>query len=178
MNTWNENSPIENEGGMEERLWNFIDGLSQPEEKKLVEQLLQFNAAWKDKYNELLQVHDVLQSSAIDAPSMRFTKNVMEEISRQHIAPATKSYINNKIIWGLGIFFITMLIGFLVYGFGQMDLSSGKSYGITKNLDKIDFSKFFNNNWINAFMLVNVVIGLVLLDSYLSMKKKSFRRHL
>ena len=86
----------------------------------MIEQLLQNDAEWKTKYDELLQVNELLQSSELEAPSLRFTKNVMEEIARLHIAPATKSYINKKIIWGIGFFFIAMLLGFLIYGFGQM----------------------------------------------------------
>jgi magnesium-transporting ATPase (P-type) len=164
-------------GGMEERLWNYIDGTASATEKTVIEQLLESEAAWKTKYKELLEVNQLLQASELESPSLRFTKNVMEEISKLHIAPATKNYINNRIIWGLGIFFITMMVGFLVYGFGQISFgSSGKESVITKNLDKVDFSKFFNNNWINAFMMINVVIGLFLLDNFLSNKRKAFRK--
>ncbi len=100
----------------------------------------------------------------------------MEEISKLHIAPATKSYINNKIIWGIGFFFIALVAGFLIYGFGQMDWTSGTESSITKNINKIDFSKFFNNTLVNVFMMINVVLGLFLLDSYLSNKRKAFRK--
>ena len=106
---------------IEERLWNFIDGTASAGEKTVIEQLLEINAEWKAKYHELLQVNELLKSTELEGPSMRFTKNVMEEISKLHIAPATKSYINKKIIWGIGVFFITLFVGFLIYGFGQMD---------------------------------------------------------
>ncbi len=161
---------------IEERLWNFIDGTISADEKSVIEQLLQSNAEWKEKYNELLQVNELLQSSDLEAPSLRFSKNVMEEISKFHIAPATKSYINKKIIWSIGFFFIAMLIGVLIYGFGQMTFGSGEETTISKNLSKLDFSKFFSNTWVNAFMMINVVIGLVLLDNYLSNKRKEFRK--
>jgi hypothetical protein len=36
-----------------------------------------------------------------------------------------KNYINKKIIWGITIFFLTTIVGFLVYGFGQINWSSG-----------------------------------------------------
>nr|MBP7109894.1 hypothetical protein [Chitinophagaceae bacterium] len=117
-----------------------------------------------------------LKSSELEAPSMRFSKNVMEEISKLHIAPATKNYINNKIIWGIGFFFIALLIGLLVYGFGQMEWTSGSESSISKNINKIDFSKFFNNSFVNAFMMINVILGLFLLDNYLNIKRKAFRK--
>ncbi len=161
---------------MEDRLWNFIDGTISADEKTVIEKLLQTDAEWKDKYNELLEINKLLYSTELEAPSLRFSKNVMEEITKLHIAPAAKNYIDKKIIWGIGFFFIAMLVGFLVYGFGQMTFSGGEESTISKSISKIDFSKFFNNNWINAFMMINVVLGLFLLDNYLSVKRKSFRK--
>ncbi|MDZ4809916.1 MAG: hypothetical protein SGI96_16880 [Bacteroidota bacterium] len=169
------NSPL-GAGGIEERLWNFIDGTVSAKEKSVIEQLLQSNAEWKEKYNELLQINELLQSSDLEAPSLRFSKNIMEEISKLHIAPATKSYINKKIIWGIGFFFIAMLVGFLIYGFAQMSLTGGEETILSKDIIKVDFSKFFSNTWVNAFMMINIVIGLVLLDNYLSNKRKEFRK--
>ncbi|MBK9568996.1 MAG: hypothetical protein IPO53_03115 [Chitinophagaceae bacterium] len=163
---------------IEERLWNFIDGTAIPSEIPVIEQLLQSDEAWKKKYKELLQVNKLLKSSELDAPSLRFTKNVMEEISRLHIAPATKSYINNKIIWGIGFFFIASLVGFLIYGFGQMGLSVGEETSLSRNLNKVDFSKFFSNTWVNAFLMINVVLGLFLLDNFFTAKRKEFRKQL
>jgi hypothetical protein len=163
---------------MEERLWNYIDGSASVEEKSVIEKLLAADAEWKAKYHELLDLDAMLKSSELEHPSIRFTKNVMEEISKLHIAPATKSYLNKKIIWSIGFFFIALLIGFLVYGFGQMFASggSGEETNISKNIGKVDFSKFFNNSWINAFMMINVVLGLFLLDNYLNQKRKKFTK--
>ena len=161
---------------MEERLWNFIDGTVSAGEKTVIENLLQSDVEWKAKYSELLQVNELLQASELEAPSLRFSKNVMEEISKLHIAPATKSYINKKIIWGIGFFFIAMLVGFLIYGFAQMSLSTGEETEIGKKLSKFDFSKFFNNTWVNVFMMINVILGLFLLDNYFTNKRKEFRK--
>lgn len=175
MNKNNANSPS-GAGGMEERLWSFIDGSISPAEKTVIEELLAKDAAWKAKYKELLEINQLLLSSEMHAPSLRFTKNVMEEISRLHIAPATKSYINKKIIWAVGFFFIAMLLGFIIYGLSQMGFSGSEESTISKNINKIDFSKFFNNTWMNALMMINIVIGLLLFDNYLTSKKKEFRK--
>ena len=160
----------------EERLWDYIDGHSSVEDKTVIERLLQDDAEWKQAYQELLEVNKLLHSSELEAPSLRFSKNVMEEISRMQIAPATRSYINNRIIWGLGIFFVTLIIGFLGYGIGQGNWAADNSSTFTDKLGQLDFSKFFNNTWINAFMMINVVLGLFLLDNYLSNKRKEFRK--
>lgn len=163
---------------LEEQLWEYIDGTVSASDRTRIESLIQSQAVWKEKYNELLEISQLLQTSDLEAPSLRFSKNVMEEISRLQIAPATKSYINNKIIWGIGIFFITMLVAILGYGFSQMDwTSNGKeTISFSEQLGKLDTSKFFNNDLINVFMMINVILGLLLLDNYLRNKRKEFRK--
>ncbi|HWR31902.1 MAG TPA: hypothetical protein VN451_00135, partial [Chitinophagaceae bacterium] len=74
------------------------------------------------------------------------------------------------------LFFITLLAGFLIYGFGQSGVNSGGEDFVAKNLNKIDFSKFFSNTVVNVFMLINVVLGLFLLDNYLTNKRKQFKK--
>ena len=162
--------------GMESRLWDYIDGTSSAGEKSTIEKLLESNLEWKTKYHELLEVHQLMQATELESPSLRFTKNVMEEIAKIHIAPATKTYINKKIIWGIAFFFIALMAGFLIYGFGQMDWTSSQSSTISEKLNKIDLSKFFSNTWVNVFMMINVVLGLFLLDNYLSNKRKEFKK--
>lgn len=159
---------------MEERLWNYIDGAGDAGERSAIEQLLESNVEWRSKYQELLDVHQLLNATELDEPSMRFTRNVMEEIARLQIAPATKSYINKKIIYGIGAFFITMIVGFLVYGISQIDWSAGSNSNqvIPIDFDKVNFSVFFNNTYVNMFMMLNVVLGLMFLDRYLANKKK------
>src|SRR5215216_5107425 len=109
-----ENTSFENED-IEARLWNYIDGLTNASETATIEKLVAENAAWRVKYKELLELHQLVQSTELEEPSMRFTKNIMEEISRLYIAPAAKTYINKKVIWGIGGSLIAMIVGFLIY---------------------------------------------------------------
>jgi hypothetical protein len=162
----------------EQRLWDYIDGLSSASEKTVIEKLLEANAEWLAKYRELMEVHQLMQSSELEQPSLRFTKNVMDEIARLQIAPATSTYINKNIIRGIGLFFITIIVGFIIYGFGHLniDWSKGDST-LPVDIGKINFSRFFNNAWINAFMIVNIVVGLFLLDRYLANKRKRFHNN-
>ncbi len=161
---------------MEEQLWNYIDGTVSEEEKSFIAQLVATNAEWKDKYRELLEVHDLLNNNLeLDEPSMRFTQNVMDEIGKFQIAPAAKNYINKKIIWGIGLFFITMIVGFFVYGFGQVNWTAPGSNTYAIDFSQIDWSKFFNNTYTNIFMMINAVLGLMLLDMYLGKKKRKLQ---
>lgn len=166
----------ENKNNIDGRLWEYIDGQSSIEEKSAIDKLIETNKQWKEKYHELLELHQLVQSSTLEEPSLRFTKNVMEEIAKYQIAPATKAYINNKIIWGIGIFFITLVVGFLIYGFGQVDWNASGNEKLPIDISKFDYSKFFNNTYVNVFMMINVVLGLMLLDRYLAAKKKRLQK--
>jgi len=169
------NSPL-GAGGIEQQLWSYIDGFSSKEDKTAIEKLIASNLEWKNKYYELLEVHQLMNSSELEQPSMRFTKNVMEEIAKLHIAPATKNYINKKIIWGIAAFFITVIAGFLIYAFAQVDWNFQDNSKPLLDLSTIKMSRIFNNNFVNGFMMVNVLLGLVLLDRVLANKRKKFQK--
>jgi len=168
---------------MEDRLWEYIDGSSSPTERSTIEELLATRREWQEKYKELLNVHQLLDASELEAPSMRFTRNVMEEIARYHVAPATRSYINKNVIRGIGGFFLTLILGFLSYilsqfhwgassGNGSSDLiPRSPSLGLDK-LKTIDISPAINTTYISLFMLIFVIMGFILLDMYLQRKKQ------
>ena len=165
------------EDGGEERLWEYIDGISSPEENTVIEKLLADNAEWQAKYRELLEIQQLMQSSDLEEPSMRFTKNVMDEIARQQIAPAASTYINKNIIRGIAICFFIMIGGFLIYGFGQTDWQFQEG-SYLPDFSKVDTSKVFNNTYMNIFLMINVILGLFLLDRYFANKRKSYRKEL
>src|SRR5580700_6131996 len=178
--TFNDNR-MNKEVTMEDRLWDFIDGLSSPAEKSAIETLIAENVEWQRKYKELLNVHQLMAGSELEEPSMRFTRNVMEEIARHQVAPATKTYINKNIIRGIGAFFISLIAGLLVYVFATVKLPSGSSTSSQpvklpsmnlEALDKVDYGKLSGNLPVTLFMLITVVMGLVLLDLYLRHKKE------
>ena len=160
----------------ERRLWEYIDGISDSSERAAIEQFISENAEWKAKYHDLLEIHQLIIETELEQPSMRFTKNVMEEIARYKIAPAAKEYINRKIIWGIASFFIVALLGFLVYGFSQVDWSQAKSdNSLGLDFSRIDYSIFFDNTYMNIFMMLNVVLALFLFDRILENRKKQFQ---
>jgi len=158
---------------IEEVLWEYIDGSSSAEERTDIEGLLQNNPIWKLKYDELLLVHQLLHSTELDHPSMRFTQNVMEEITRYHVAPATNTYLNKNVIYGIGGFMIVMILGLLVYSIAQVDWSApGPAQDLPIDINKVAWGKLWNNAYTNVFMMINVVLALMLLDKYLTRKKQ------
>lgn len=155
-----------------ERLWDYIEGVCSEEDRLFIEQLIATNAAWKAKYQELLELQDLLSHHLeLDEPSMRFTINVMEAIGKHHIAPAAKSYINKRIIWGIAGFFFLSIISCLIAGFAQVNWSAENTGSSLIDFSKFDISKYVNNTWFTIFMMINVVLGLMLLDMYLRVKK-------
>lgn len=161
---------------IEQQLWSYIDGLSSNGERSAIQKLIETNIEWKNKYYELKEMHQLLNAAELDQPSMRFTKNVMEEIAKLHIAPATKNYINKKIIWGIAGFFLTLIGAFLVYGFAQVDWNLQDNSKPLIDLSTFNISKIFNNNFVNGFMMVNVLLALVLLDRVLANKRKKIQK--
>lgn len=165
---------------MEERLWDFIDGLSTPDEQVSIRQLISDDPAWQHRYNELLNVNKAMQLHELDAPSLRFTKNVMEQIARYQVAPATKNYINKNVIRGITAFFLVMLVGIILYFLGQIHWTATSTDLLVPqySLDasKLNWGKALNGTSVNIFILVNVILGLILLDKYLQARKKARNR--
>lgn len=161
---------------IEQRLWNYIDNVCNAEEKRMIEEFLQNDDEWKKKYQELKQVNQFMQESIEwEEPSMRFAKNVMEEIAQSHIAPATKTYVNKKIINGIAAFFIIAIGGLLIYGFARIDWSAPGNNTSVFNLYKFDISKYFNRQFLNIFLMLNVILALMLFDRFFGNRRSKFR---
>jgi len=161
---------------IEETLWNYIDGTMDEKELLFVEELIRTNNEWRAKYSELMELHQVMQDDIdLEEPSMRFTQNVMEEISRLYITPATRNYINKNVIRGIGLFFLTTIFGLLIYGLGQIDWSQ-PSTGSMSEIHRVNWGTFFNSTYMNVFIGINIILGLMLLDMYLTNRKKHASR--
>ncbi|RYZ23147.1 MAG: hypothetical protein EOO16_06150 [Chitinophagaceae bacterium] len=159
---------------MEIQLWEYIDGLATDPERSAVERLLAENAAWRARYQELLETHELLAASELDEPSLRFTRNVMEAIAVGAIAPAARHYINKRVIWGLAGFFVALLAATVIYALGQ----DGGAPSTGAALPPFDYSRLFSNSWVNSFFMINIVLGLFLLDRFLSARRERQLREL
>ncbi len=159
---------------MEIRLWDYIDGRASSDERDAIGQLLLNRSEWAIKYTELLETNKQLHTLETEQPSLRFTKNVMEEIAKYSIAPATKQYINKNIIRGIGLFFLTSICALVAFGFkdafaGSVTTANGAAGS------GIDYSAFFSNSYISVFMMLNIILGLLLLDRYLRRKHATLK---
>ena len=159
---------------IEMHLWDYIDGLVTAEEKMQIEELLKNDLQWKQVYGQLLEMHQRIKKDIeLEDPSMRFTKNVMEEISKTKIAPATKNYINRKVITGIAVFFIILIVCLLIYGFAEINWTAQSDKASSFDLSNFDVSRYLNQPVLNVFWMCNVVFALILLDRYLSGKENA-----
>lgn len=159
---------------IEMQLWEYIDGSCPINDMQRISILIERNTLWKQKYDELSALHTSFSTNVeLEQPSMRFTANVMDAVAATHVAPATKKYINKSIIRGIAAVFFVMLTAI----FGYALFSVHPTTGTTSMLPKLDTSKFnlshvINSETIMIIVAINIVIGLVFLDSILRRKKE------
>lgn len=160
---------------MEKQIWEFIDGRCSDTEKAFIVQQLAENPVWNDKYRELLRVHELLRKEELEMPSLRFTKNVMDEIAQYSVAPATRNYINKNVIRGIFAFFGIMIGGLFIYFVGQIHWSSQSTGsllpGLSADANKLNWSKMLTSSYVNIFIGISAMLGLILVDKYLQTKK-------
>jgi hypothetical protein len=159
---------------MEERLWDHIDGLGNTEERAEIERLIATDSAWKNTFESLLDTQRLLRASELEQPSMRFTRNVMDSITSLQVAPPTRSYINKRIIWGIGAFFGITILTSLVWLISSFKFGSGGRAPVKLPMpDMSTFSHIPSSVW-TVFLIADAMLGLLFLDRY--MRKRQERR--
>lgn len=158
---------------MEAKLWAYLHGLADDAEQAVIKQLVQTDPAWRNCHDRLMKEEEAFRGIALEGPSMRFTKNVMEQVQALQVAPATKTYVNRKIIYGIGGFFLLLITATLAYIIPQLDFSQGGGNSLPLNLPAmdVDWTRYFNNTTLQIFIIIDAVAALFFLDRYLQRKK-------
>lgn len=148
---------------IEMKLWDYLDNRCSDAERAQIALLIETDATWKTMYTELLATNTLLQSTEVEHPSMRFSKNVMDTIAATSIAPRTNKYLNHRIIKGTVALFIMCMAGFLVYIIAVTDWASAAPLKRTVLI----------NNWFSnpatqhITMYVFIIVALLFVDSLL-----------
>ncbi len=157
---------METAKSIDECLWDYIDGTCNTEEKAFTEQHIDNNNIWKARYIELLELNQAMDIVLEpEQPPMRFTKNVMDKIENVRIAPAANTYINRKLVTGMAIFFGVLISGLLIYAFAR----TGWITNANKDI-QFDAKKYIPV-FVDVLLPGNIVLLLLLLDKYLSIKR-------
>ena len=156
---------------IEMQLWEYLDGTCSIDDMPRIAVLIERDPVWKAKYEELSAFHSSMgRNLDFEQPSLRFTQNVMDAVAATHVAPATKKYINKGIIRGIAALFIGMITAALGYAFANAGNGAASKNSLPK-LNLGDLSGVFNSGTMMMIIAVNIVIGLVFLDSLLRRKR-------
>lgn len=158
---------MESNEAIEIQLWEYIDNHCDAAEQQHIAGLIASGGIWKQKYDELLAVHQSIHAIEPENTSMRFSKNVMEAIADVKVAKATNSYINPWIVKGIAAFFIMLLGGTIIYGLSNLDWSTTPA----PSKESYDYSSLFNSNFIICVVLLNVLLLIIFFDTLFRRKK-------
>jgi len=152
---------------LEEQLWNYIDGTTSPEERKAITILIERDEAYRKKYEELLLLNAEFSAVELDEPPMAFTYNVMETIRNEHAQAPLKARIDERIIKGIGLFFVLTISAILVYALATAHWSAG---GNTTHFVIPNIAKYLSSPVLQGFLFFDVVLALYTFDTYLRRK--------
>lgn len=163
---------MNNDLHIEEALQKYLDGRCTGLEAKEISRNIETIPEWKQSFQQLSEIHELLQQDwDTMQPSMRFTKNVMEDLAGVRIAKPAKEYINPKIVWLLGGLLLTMLLVVTGYAFSLGDWSKISENPIPFKFPTVDWSSLFNRQTTMLLLLLNTVLGFTLFDFWLRRKK-------
>ena len=159
---------------IEEQLWDYIDGNCTVVEKMEIEAKIAANLQYSSAYKELLILHQDLGSIELEEPSMSFTRNVMEQVNLELKPVALKTKVDHRIIYSIGVLFVLSLVAIFGYVLATAELS------ISFKMPEINFSlyesKIITPTSIKIFLMVDVVLALLFIDSYFRRKIKTQKK--
>jgi hypothetical protein len=161
---------------MEERIQAYINGECNDADRITVEHKIAGDKVWREQYQAMLSVHELLLSGLEPMePSMRFSKNVMDEIAGLTIARPARQFINPWIFRITGGILGTFLLAILVYSFSLADFSSGASDTKlpalpTIQVPEVNWTNFLGQGTTLMLFMVCTILGLYIADKLLGKK--------
>ena len=158
---------------IEEKLWEYIDGLCPADEHEALELLIANNETYRLKYIELMQLNDDFADMELEEPSMAFNYKVMETIRLEAPLKPLKSAIDKRVIWGIGAFFISTITVLLIFVLANINWSFNNSINLPVNLEMPKIGDYFNSTTLRVFILFDIVLSMYIADTYLRKKLKN-----
>ena len=82
-------------------LWKYIDGECSAEEQQQVEHMLDRDERLRQSFDLMQRMHEKLSEQSPDQPSMRFTKNLMEQLPQLYTSPSRQPLMSPAWIYGI-----------------------------------------------------------------------------
>jgi len=158
---------------IDEELWSYIDGTCTLKEQVSITKLIRINKEYQQKYQELLELNQEIAGISLDEPSMAFTYNVMEGIRTENARQPLKAAIDQRVIWGISIFFAFTIIALLIFTIANTSFSGFKiNVNLLESYNMPNVGSIFKSPIFKWFLIFDVMLALFLTDSYL--RKKYF----
>ncbi len=153
---------------IEQRIWDYLDGTCNVQERKEIEQLIETDPVYQAAYGDLKKLNQHISAIDLDEPSMSFSRNLMEKIQAEPIPGYIKSLIDKRIIYGIAGFFLLTIMALLVVLLVQVDWTQPVT-GVLNDykMPSVDFSKYMNNTVLKSFLFADIILGLYVLDTIL-----------
>jgi hypothetical protein len=158
----------------EEILWSYIDGNCTTEEHSVITNRIAADDAFRLKYNDLLKLNNEFSLIELDEPSMAFTYNVIEDIRALEAQKPLKATINKRIILGIAMFFVSTILGLLLYTLYNVNWSiAGDTVMNVPKFKAPDLTRFNTRPVIEGFLFFDLVLVLFFFDHFLRRKALS-----
>lgn len=149
---------------IEAKLWMYIDGVLSPQETEAIKIQIQNDPKTAYLFQELKSIADNLREMETDEPSMSFTRNVMEKVQTEIAPVVLKTNIDKRVIYSISGLFIASILALLGYVFmhASVDLQSDNSW-----FRMPEIKAFKSGPFLTAFLMADIILALVYLDSVL-----------
>ena len=162
---------------IEDKIWDYIDGLCSLEEQETISQLIANNQVYSNKYAELIELQKSLNMIDLEEPTMAFTNKVMDKIAIQTQPLSLKVRIDKRIIYGISAIFAFLLLGCLVILLLNIDWSISVNIPINLKVnDAVLENNFYSSSaaksaLMYSFFMFDMIVGLMILDKIIRKKR-------
>jgi anti-sigma factor RsiW len=162
---------------LEEKMWDYIDGLSTQQEREELENLLSQNPLAKQKFEELSALNFDFNDLELEEPSMSFSANIMREIN----APLSKqASIDKRIIYAIGGLFGLGMLACLLVVVLSVEWSNSSNFSLDFNLPQLSLSSAISTfiqkyqYLFYGFLIFDLAVLLKFIDVYLNRHKQNY----
>jgi hypothetical protein len=157
---------------IEERIQAYIDQGCSEAERLFVEDKIATSNIWNEHYQAALAMHELLFTGLEPLePSMRFTKNVMEDIAGLEIAKPIRLQQNPWIFRIAGGLLGTILLAIVAYSLSLLEFSSGSNLSIpAMQVPEVNWAGYLGQGTTLLLFMVCTILGLYLADKMLGKK--------